>query len=492
MDSVSVVIMAAGQGTRMKSSIPKVLHPVAGKRMVWYMASLASHVADSVVAIVIGHGSDQVREYLQQEKDSLAPFSIVEQTQQLGTGHAVQQARTIILNDQQHATDRCLILNGDTPLLTEDTVRELLDYHQSTQSVVTILTTVLEDPSGYGRVIRGEESQVLQIVEDRDASKSEKLVQEINVGTYVVNTHFLFECLDSLQPQNVQGEYYLTDIIGIAVNQGHRVSALVTKDVNETIGINTREHLAFAEQEMRKRVGRRWMQEGVTLLDPNRTCIDHEVVIGRDCVLYPDVQLEGKTVLGEGCIVRSHTRISNSTLGNRVQIQDSCVCHEVSIDHEATIGPFAHLRPGTRIGFGAKVGNFVELKKTELGERSKVNHLSYLGDTDVGREVNIGAGTITCNYDGFRKEKTVIEDHVFIGSDTQLIAPITVGRGAIVAAGTTVTQDVPPEALGISRPSQVNKEGAATRKRALHAPSSKRQSIQNVKRQDSPPADGKS
>ena len=496
MSSVSAIIMAAGQGTRMKSAVPKVLHPVAGKPMVWYMAALARRVADSAVAIVIGHGAEKVREYLKQEEHALAPFSVVEQTQQLGTGHAVQQARTVVLHDNQRIADRCLILNGDTPLLTEDTVRALLSYHQSSRATLTILTTVLDDPEGYGRVIRGQESQVLKIVEDRDASENEKTVQEINVGTYVVNTDFLFQSLDALKPQNVQGEYYLTDIIGMAVDQGLRVSALVTKDTKETVGINNREHLAFAEQEMRNRVCRHWMQAGVTLLDPSRISIDADVKIGRDSLLYPDIRLEGETVIGEACVVRSHTRITNSTLGNCINVQDCCVLNDVVVEDDVSIGPFAHLRPGTKIRSRAKVGNFVELKQTELGENSKANHLSYLGDTLIGREVNIGAGTITCNYDGYRKEQTVIEDHVFIGSDTQLIAPIKVGRGAIIAAGTTLTQDVPPEALGISRPAQMNREGAAARKRALQSSppsdSTKDASGQNGKADESSSHEGKS
>ncbi len=468
MSKISAVIMAAGQGTRMKSEKPKVLHAVAGKPMLWYMAALARRVADSAVAIVIGHGAEQVRGYLQQEEQTLAPFSIVEQTQRLGTGHAVLQARSAVLTDQGAETDRCLILNGDTPLLTEETVRALLDSHQSTQATVTILTTLLDDPQGYGRVIRGAQSQVVKIVEDRDATESERTVQEVNVGTYVVNSSFLFESLETLKPQNVQGEYYLTDIIGMAVSQGLRVSALVTSDTNETIGINNREHLSIAEKEMRNRMCRHWMQAGVTLLDPSRTSIDADVVIGQDTVLYPDVQLEGKTSIGKSCHIRSHSRITNSTLGEQVHIEDSCVLTDVVVEDGANIGPFAHLRPGTTIRKRAKVGNFVELKKTDLGEGSKANHLSYLGDTKVGQKVNIGAGTITCNYDGFRKEKTVIEDHVFIGSDSQLIAPVTVGQGAIIAAGTTVTQDVPSEALGISRSAQTNREGAAKRKRAAH------------------------
>ncbi len=468
MNKVSAVIMAAGQGTRMKSAMPKVLHAVAGKPMVWYMAALARRVADSSVAIVVGHGADQVRDYLQQEEQALAPYFVVEQTERLGTGHAVQQARSVVMAKAEAGAGHCLILNGDTPLLTEETVRALLACHQSTQATVTILTTQLDNPDGYGRVIRGPQGQVIKIVEDRDASVDEKVVQEVNVGTYVVNTSFLFHSLETLKPQNVQGEYYLTDIIGMAVSQSLRVSALVTNDTNETIGINNREHLSIAEKEMRNRVCRHWMQEGVTLLDPSRTSIDPGVIIGRDSVLYPDVRLEGATVIGEACHVRSHTRITNSTLGDHVQVEDSCVFNDVIVENGANIGPFAHLRPGTIIRKKAKVGNFVELKKTDLGEGSKANHLSYLGDTIIGRQVNIGAGTITCNYDGFRKEKTIIEDNVFIGSDSQLIAPVTVGQGAIIAAGTTVTQDVPSEALGISRSTQMNKEGAAKRKRALH------------------------
>ncbi|WP_447968595.1 bifunctional UDP-N-acetylglucosamine diphosphorylase/glucosamine-1-phosphate N-acetyltransferase GlmU [Nitrospira sp. M1] len=467
MSTVSAVIMAAGQGTRMKSAIPKVLHPVAGKPMVWYMAALARRVADSAVAIVIGHGAEQVRDYLHQEESTLAPFSVVVQAQQLGTGHAVQQTRSVVVGDTQPVAKHCLILNGDTPLLTEETIRALLNAHESSQSTVTILTTILDNPQGYGRVVRGSESQVLSIVEDRDATEMEQAIQEVNVGTYVVNTSFLFESLDTLKPQNVQGEYYLTDIVGMAVSQNLRVSALMTTDTNETIGINNREHLALAEREMRQRVCRMWMQNGVTLVDPSRTSIDADVEIGRDSVLYPEVRLEGRTVIGESCVVRSHTRITNSTLGNRVTIQDCCVINESEIDQEASVGPFAHLRPKAKIRARAKVGNFVELKQTELGEGSKANHLSYLGNTEVGRNVNIGAGTITCNYDGYKKEQTIIEDDVFIGSDTQLIAPVRVGRGAIIAAGTTVTQDVPPEALGISRPVQLNKEGAAKRKRDL-------------------------
>ena len=470
MGKVAAVIMAAGMGKRMKSTLPKVLHPVAGRPMLWYMASLARRVADSAVGIVVGHEGKKVRDFLQGAEASLAPFSVVEQTEQRGTGHAVQQAKKILVKNNHSVADHCLILNGDTPLLTESTVRALLAQHQADKATVSILTTELEEPHGYGRVIRGQDGRVRCIVEEGDASPEEQAITEVNVGTYVVEGTFLFHALETLTPQNAQGELYLTDIVQVAVNQGLRVSAMAAHERHETVGINNREHLAFAEKQMRGRICTRWMHAGVTLLDPDRTRIDDEVIIGRDSLLYPGVSLEGHTQIGEACVIRSQSRVTDSLIGDHVVIQDSCVLTGAVVDSDAAIGPFAHLRPGTRVRRRAKVGNFVELKQVDLGEDSKASHLSYLGDAVIGQGVNIGAGTITCNYDGFRKEQTVIEDHVFIGSDTQLIAPVRVGRGAIVGAGTTLTQDVPPDALGISRQLQVNREGAASRRRALYAP----------------------
>ena len=310
-------------------------------------------------------------------------------------------------------------------------------------------------------MVRGNDEQVLQIVEDADASEKVRAISEVNVGTYVVDGSFLFKALDELDPKNAQGELYLTDIIQKAVDQGFRVSAMVAHDTQETMGINNREHLALAEKHMRHRISAKWMHAGVTVVDPDQTSIDDHVLIGQDTTLYPGVSLEGHTRIGAGCVIRANTRITDSTIGDQVLVQDSCVVNGAVVDSGSVVGPFAHLRPGTRLRNGAKVGNFVELKQAELGKKSKANHLSYLGDTTVGEGVNIGAGTITCNYDGYRKEQTIIEDEVFIGSDTQLIAPVRVGRGAIVAAGTTLTQDVPPNALGISRQAQVNKQGAA-------------------------------
>ncbi len=470
-NSTSVIILAAGQGTRMKSTLSKVLHGVAGRPMLGYAMILARHVATNNVAVVVGHGADQVRAYLAQEKAQFDPFLVVEQTQRLGTGHAVQQAYPALTGHSSQVASQYVIMNGDTPLLTSETVSALVNYHQSECATLALLTTVLPDPSGYGRVIRGKEGTVCRVVEDRDASPEEKQVSEINVGTYVVEAGFLEKALGKLHPQNAQGEYYLTDIIEMAVQEGQKVVAWVTKDSLETTGVNTRVHLALAEKEMRRRICERLMLGGVTILDPERVVVDHQVTVGRDTVLHPGVILEGTTHIAENCTIRANSRLTNSVLHRRVRIQDSCILQEATVEDEAVIGPLAHLRPGSVIHRKAKVGNFVELKKTEVGEGSKVNHLSYLGDTWIGRNVNVGAGTITCNYDGYRKERTIIEDNVFIGSDVQLIAPVTIGKGALIAAGTTVTENVPADALGISRVSQTNKEGTAARRRAMLDPS---------------------
>jgi bifunctional UDP-N-acetylglucosamine pyrophosphorylase/glucosamine-1-phosphate N-acetyltransferase len=362
-----------------------------------------------------------------------------------------------------------LILNGDMPLLQETTVRELLRVHEAERATVTILTAVLEDASGYGRVVRADaaEWRVSRIVEECDASAEEQAVREINVGTYVVDGEFLFSTLEKLDPRNAQGEYYLTDIIHLATEQGRRVAAVVLDNPDEGLGVNTRRQLAEAEQVVRKRIRDRWLDAGVTMIDPASTWIDAAVTIGKDTVLYPNVTLEGTTVIGEDCVLRSNTRLTNCIVGNGVEILDYCLFADSHIEDDAHLGPFVHLRPGVVVRKKAKVGNFVEMKKTDLGEGSKANHLSYLGDAKIGKGVNIGAGTITCNYDGVRKFQTVIGDGVFLGSDTHLIAPVTVGAGALIAAGTTVTEDVPADALAIARVPQVNRAGWAARRRAL-------------------------
>ncbi|WP_447984280.1 bifunctional UDP-N-acetylglucosamine diphosphorylase/glucosamine-1-phosphate N-acetyltransferase GlmU [Nitrospira sp. Nam74] len=498
MNNVGAIIMAAGLGKRMRSKLGKVLHPVAGRPMVLYAVELAERLTDEGVAVVVGHQADQVKAVLDtysavklgsvgsrpvigREKGMTAhvknPASksssilIAEQTQQLGTGHAVMQARSAILRARGRAAGTYLILNGDTPLLAEATVEQLLKVHADEKAAVTILTAMLDDPTGYGRVIRahtlGEPRQVLKIVEDRDATVPESSVREINVGTYVVDGAFLFQALDQLEPKNAQQEYYLTDVVKLAVDRGLGVSAMAVADADEGLGVNSRQQLAMAERVVRERIRARWMQEGVTLHDPTTTWIDADVRIGQDTVLYPHVALEGRTSLGEDCVIRSHTRVANTTVGKGVVIQDSCVITDSQLEDSVTVGPFAHLRPGSIVRRKAKVGNFVEMKKAELGEGAKANHLSYLGDARIGKNVNIGAGTITCNYDGYHKFETVIEDEVFIGSDTQLVAPVKVGRGSVIAAGTTITQDVPPDSLAISRTAQANRVGWASKRRGL-------------------------
>lgn len=482
---LGVIVMAAGLGKRMQSNQVKVLHHVAGQSMVLYAVEVALQLAGHRIAVVVGHQSDRVRQAIESGiagRPGSKSVSIVEQAEQLGTGHAVMQSRPAFCQAKEACPTHYLILNGDTPLLKGETARELLRVHQSQGATVTILTATLDDPSGYGRVIRrqsGEHDQdemassdVLKIVEDRDAAPVERATKEINVGTYVVSGEFLFDALDKLEPRNAQNEYYLTDIVRMAVAQGRPVAAVTLEAPEEGLGVNTRQQLAAAEQVVRRQIRERWLEAGVTMRDPDSVWIDAGVTIGRDTVLYPNVSLEGKTVIGEGATIRSGVRITDCVIGNRVEILDSCVLAESEVDDEAHLGPFVHLRPGVVIRRKAKVGNFVEMKKTELGEGSKANHLSYLGDAVIAEGVNIGAGTITCNYDGARKYRTVIGKNVFLGSDTQLIAPVTIGEGSVVAAGTTVTQNVPADSLAIARVPQINRVGWAAKRRMLLANSS--------------------
>jgi bifunctional UDP-N-acetylglucosamine pyrophosphorylase/glucosamine-1-phosphate N-acetyltransferase len=485
IDGLGVVVMAAGQGKRMRSKRAKVLHRVAGHPMVLYAVDLALQTAGHRIAVVVGHQADDVRKAIQAgiaDKTGADSVTIVEQAEQRGTGHAVLQSRPVFFGTKEPRPTNYLILNGDTPLLKERTVRELLRVHHSEGATVTILTAMLESPGGYGRVIRRQpsgshqggvaSSEVLKIVEDRDATPAERAVREINVGTYVVSGGFLFPALEKLEPHNAQGEFYLTDIVRMAVAQGQRVVAVTLQDPEEGLGVNTRQQLAEAEQVVRQQVRERWLDAGVTMLDPGSVWIDAAVTLGKDTVLHPNVTLEGRTEIGEDCILRSYSRLTDCRVGDRVEIVDHCVLRESRIEDDAVVGPFVHLRPGVLVGRKAKVGNFVEMKKTELGEGSKANHLSYLGDAKIGKGVNIGAGTITCNYDGVRKYQTTIGDNVFLGSDTQLVAPVTVGAGAVVAAGTTVTEDVPADSLAIARAAQVNRADWAAKRRIMLARSS--------------------
>ncbi|TRZ98999.1 MAG: bifunctional UDP-N-acetylglucosamine diphosphorylase/glucosamine-1-phosphate N-acetyltransferase GlmU [Nitrospiraceae bacterium] len=456
MKKLAVIVLAAGQGTRMRSKLAKVLHSVCGRPMASYAADLAEALARGRVAVVVGHQAEKVKDLLADRK-----IDLVVQARQLGTGHAVTQAQSAFQGRAGNAWSglRFVILSGDTPLLTEATVRALLAAHERERATVSLLTAHLDRPVGYGRIVRGRDGSVWKIIEDKDASPSERRLTEVNAGTYVVEGAFLFPALAALKPANAQKEYYLTDIVEAAIRQGKKVTAYIAANPVEALGINTRAELAEAERVLRGRVRQRLMEAGVTFLAPETSFVDAGVKIGRDSVIHPHVTLESRTVIGEDCVIRSHSRLVECALGDGVTVLDGCVIEGSRLEGGCRVGPFAHLRPGTIVGRNARVGNFVELKKTDLGEGSKANHLSYLGDARIGKRVNVGAGTITCNYDGVNKHQTVIGDDVFVGSDVSLVAPVTVGRGAMIGAGSVVTQDVAADALAIGRARQVVKPG---------------------------------
>jgi bifunctional UDP-N-acetylglucosamine pyrophosphorylase/glucosamine-1-phosphate N-acetyltransferase len=457
------IILAAGLGKRMRSRLSKVLHSVAGKPMIRYTLELAEALEADRTLVVAGHRIEQVRALLDGEIQD-GKIEMVVQDPLSGTGHAVQMTRPLLAH--YHGT--VMILNGDHPLLRVETASALLQAHREHEAIITLLTAHLENPKGYGRILRGPEGQVIGIVEERDATLDQQRITEINTGVYVAQADPLFELLNEVKPDNAQGEYYLTDTVRLAVQKKIRVLAVTATDSNEALGINTRADLAKAERIIRRRTADKLMVQGVTLLDPENTRIDDNVVIGQDTVIYPWTLIEGRTQIGEDCVIASHVRITNSQLGRGVVVQDHSVITESVLEDQVTVGPFAHLRPGTLLRRKAKIGNFVEVKKSEIGEGSKANHLAYLGDAIVGKGVNIGAGSITCNYDGVKKSQTIIEDDVFVGSDTQFIAPVRVGRGATIAAGSTITQDVPPGSLAIGRARQVNKKGWSKKQKQLH------------------------
>jgi bifunctional UDP-N-acetylglucosamine pyrophosphorylase / glucosamine-1-phosphate N-acetyltransferase len=453
----TVIILAAGLGTRMRSALPKALHLLAGKELIRHVLDAVKPLGPGKTAVVLGHQADRVREAM----DGYA-VEIVHQAEQLGTGHAVRQAVDIIAA----AEGPVVVLCADTPLLTPGTLISLIEAHSRAKAAVTVMTAMAEDPAGYGRVLRGK-SGVMRIVEEKDASAAQKKIREVNAGVYCFEKKFLLSALGGIKNSNAQGEYYLPDTIALARKKKLKVAAVLCPDTDETMGINSRFDLSQAELVLQARSNLRWMLEGVTLPDPATVFIGMDVSIGRDSIVYPNVRLEGKTTLGEGCSVYPGSRIVDSTLGSGVVIKDCCVIEDSRIEDRASVGPFAHLRPGTVLGAGSRIGNFVEVKKSVIGEGSKANHLAYLGDATIGRDVNIGAGVITCNYDGYQKHQTVIEDGVFVGSDAQLVAPVRIGRDALVAAGTTVTRDVPAEAMVISRVPQEVREGVAGRRKKM-------------------------
>ncbi|WP_406677462.1 bifunctional UDP-N-acetylglucosamine diphosphorylase/glucosamine-1-phosphate N-acetyltransferase GlmU [Moorella sp. ACPs] len=444
MAETVAVILAAGQGKRMHSRLPKVLHRIAGRSLLEHVLAATREAGIEDNIIVIGHGAGEVKAVLGTEQ------KYAFQEQQLGTGHALAQAR-----EAAGEANTVLVLCGDTPLIRPATLTGLLQHHRDTGAAVTILSARIADPTGYGRIIRDGQGRVKGIVEERDATPSEKAINEINTGIYCFAAAFLWPTLAQLKPDNDQGEYYLTDVVALAVDQGLRVETLVAGDAGEVLGVNDRAQLAAAGAVWRRRINAAHMQSGVTIIDPETTYIDVTVTIGRDTIIYPGTFLEGNTIIGAGCCLGPGTTIRDSQVGDGSTITYAVVL-ESTIGPGCQIGPFAYLRPGTILEAGVKVGDFVEIKASRVGRGSKVPHLTYLGDATVGREVNIGAGTITCNYDGRQKWPTIIEDGAFIGSNTNLVAPVRVGAGALIGAGSTITEDVPAGSLALARERQVN------------------------------------
>jgi bifunctional UDP-N-acetylglucosamine pyrophosphorylase/glucosamine-1-phosphate N-acetyltransferase len=450
------VILAAGKGTRMRSDRPKVLQPVLGTPLLGHVLRAVETTGADPITIVVGH---KAREIEAAFADQRVQFRLQEPPR--GTGHALQAAQDVF---SRHPEQALLVVSGDTPLLRGQTLVRLLEAHGNNRAAATLLTVKLDDPGSYGRVIRNAEGDVLRIVEAKDATPEERAVQEINASIYVFNVPLLLAVLGSLKPQNAQGEYYLTDVIGLLVAAGHAVRAVTVSDPFEALGVNTFEELALVNRGLRDRVLGALMQNGARIEDPATTHVGLDVVLEHDVVIRPFTMLEGKTVVRSGATVGPYSRLVDSEIGPGAQIHDHCFLNGCTVEAGASVGPFAHLRPETRIGRNARVGNFVELKKTTLGEGSKAPHLSYLGDATIGPSVNVGAGTITCNYDGKVKHQTRIEGGVFVGSNSTLVAPVTVGEGAYIAAGSVITQDVPGDSLALGRARQVVKEQWTRRK----------------------------
>jgi bifunctional UDP-N-acetylglucosamine pyrophosphorylase/glucosamine-1-phosphate N-acetyltransferase len=449
MNDLRILVLAAGKGTRMKSRKAKVLHSVGG-------ATLVSHVLRAVlpvskdVLVVVGHQADDV-------KALLSDVVFVEQKEQRGTGHALMCAREAL----RGFTGELLVLPGDVPLIRTETIQDFVRFHREGKFQASVLTADVANPHGYGRIVRRNDNEIAGIVEHRDASAEVLKIAEINSSIYVFNTPSLFEALSKVRNENAQSEYYLTDVIGILSAEHKKVGVWKAPHSEEILGINTRQEMAFTDRLFRRRKCDELMADGVTIIDPRSTLIDTDVQIGADTVIFPSVQIYGPSVIGEDVTIRSFSRITNTQIGARTTVLEGCIVDDSRVGDDVTMGPYARLRPGVLLADRVKVGNFVEIKKSSLGTGSKAMHLAYIGDTTIGSDVNIGAGVITVNYDGSRKYPTIVEDGAFIGSDSQLIAPVRIGKGGFVAAGSTITEDVPPESLAIGRGRQVNKENRA-------------------------------
>jgi len=451
---LDVLILAAGLGTRMKSQKAKVLHELGGRPLIAHVVRQALSLNPGRIYVVVGHQAGEVEAAVRNELGDKTVAEFVTQSQQRGTGDAVKAASDKL----QHADRTLLVLSGDVPLVRAETLRKLVAHHLADRAACSILTVKLENPTGYGRIVCDEKGGFVKIVEQRDATPEEKQIREINSGIYCFETTKLFAALDRVEPTNQQAEYYLTDVPAILLAEGARIAIYLHTDAREVSGINTRADLAEFENLLRRSTIRGLMSEGVTFIDPSHSYVGEDARIGRDCVIYPNVLIEGRTMIGEGSVIRSGSRITNAKIGDNVEIKDHCVIVDSEIESNCSVGPFAHLRMNACLEEGSAVGNFVEVKKSRLGRGSKAMHLTYLGDATIGERTNIGAGTITCNYDGKTKHETVIGDNVKIGSDTMLVAPVRVGSGSVTAAGSVIISDVPPDSLVAGVPAVVKKK----------------------------------
>ncbi len=448
MKNIKAIILAAGEGTRMKSKKSKVLHEIFNKPMIDYVLDAAEGSGVSEICMVVGHQSEDVEKAIIREN-----ISFVIQEERLGTGHAVMQAMEFIPEQGE-----VLILCGDTPLITAETLKTFLEFHKDEKNDVSIISACVDNPAGYGHIIRNENGDFIKSVEHKDASTEEKLVTEINTGIYCFQGNALKEALKGLTNHNQQGEYYLPDTLEIIRKQNGKVNAMAAKDADEFLGVNSRMQLAEATDVLKKRINLKWMEQGVTLVDANNTYIGPQVTIGQDTVILPGCVLEGETIIGEDCVIGPNSRMTNMILKNGVKFQASTGM-DSTIGEKTTVGPYAYIRPNCMIGDHVKVGDFVEVKNSVIGDGTKISHLTYIGDTDAGENINFGCGTVTVNYDGKKKFRTTIEDGVFIGCNANLVAPVTLKKGSYVAAGSTVTKEVPENALAVARSRQQNIEG---------------------------------
>lgn len=452
-NKLSVVVLAAGQGTRMKSRRAKVLHELGGLPVITHVVKTAQTLDPRTILVVVGHQAEEVEQAVLDAVGELASFVV--QAKQRGTGDAVESARGLLENSDS----LLLVLSGDVPLIRAETLRKLIEHHRNNDAACSILSVELQNPTGYGRIVRDEGGAFTRIVEHKDASAEQRQIREINSGIYCFESRDLFQALRRVEPVNEQGEYYLTDVAEIILSLGGNVSVYLHDEPREVSGINTRAELAEFENLLRRNTIRRLMLEtGVTFIDPSHAYVGPEAVVGRDSIIYPGVSIEGKSVIGEGCVIRSGARITNSRLGDEVTVKDHSIIVDSEIGAKCSVGPFAHLRMNAILEDKATVGNFVEVKKSRLKRGTKAMHLTYLGDATIGERTNIGAGTVTCNYDGTHKHQTIVEDDVKIGSDTMLVAPVTVGARSMTGAGSVVTKDVPPDSLVAGVPAEVKKK----------------------------------